>query len=163
MQKSFITRAIELIRCLLLSAIQTVASHTRPLLTLVTWECPTFPLMATGLMALQEVLSPTYHADTLSYDTIRKHMLEMLYSPEYFFQPEVPTDVTFGDIGYVKNNVFVKLDNITDMYCGELIPQKDYLRSSGPIVSDDLGTGAIRFVNICKFLQTLLCNLNYFH
>jgi hypothetical protein len=105
--------------------------------------------MSERFTQLSERLKPTHDAGDLTYSVIRKEMLELPHvNPNRFFVPKVPIDIAFGDIGYMKDDVFVKLDNMRDAFTdhkGET--NDDYLRASGPIISEDLGDGVIRLVD----------------
>ena len=89
----------------------------------------------------------------LIYSVIRKEMLKLPHiNPNRFFLPKVPIDVSFGDVGYMKDDVFVKFDNMPDTFTdhnGKAIKgSDDYLTASGPIISEDLGEDVIRLVHL---------------
>lgn len=142
-----------------LSAIQTVSPHIRPLLTLTSYHCPTFALMSERLTNLADALKPAQIDGQLTYAMIRKEMLKLSHcNPAYLFEPPVPIDIAYGDIGYMNDDDFVKLDNMRDAFKDEakINPDyEDYLRSSGAgaISSEDLGDGVIRFVNSVALIQ----------
>ena len=109
-------------------------------------------MMSDRLTQLSELLKPTHDAGDLTYSDIRKEMLKLPYiNPGRFFLPKVPIDVAFGDVGYMKDDVFVKLDNMREAFTdheGEAIKgSEDYLTALGRIISEDLGDGVIRLVH----------------
>jgi hypothetical protein len=88
-------------------------------------------MMSNRLTQLSELLKPAHDAGDLTYSVIREEMLKLPHiNPNRFFVPKVPIDIAFGDIGYMKDDVFVKLDNMRDAFDdqeGEINP----LRSTG--------------------------------
>jgi hypothetical protein len=108
--------------------------------------------MSNRLTQLSELLKPAHDAGDLTYSVIREEMLKLPHiNPNRFFVPKVPIDIAFGDIGYMKDDVFVKLDNMRDAFAnqeGETNKDyEDYLHASGPIISEDLGDGVTRLVH----------------
>ena len=110
-------------------------------------------MMSERLTQLSELLKPTHSTGDLTYSAIRKEMLNLPHTnPTFFLEPKVPLDIAFGDIGYMKDDIFVKLDNMRDAFAedeGETnTDYDDYLRTSGPAaITEDLGDGVIRLVH----------------
>jgi hypothetical protein len=110
--------------------------------------------MSERFTKLSELLKPTHDTGDLTYSDIRKEMLKLPdINPSLFFFSNVPIDIAFGDIGYMKDDVFVKLDNMREAFTdheGEAIKgSEDFLTASGPYISEDLGDGVIRLVHFC--------------
>lgn len=147
-----------------LSAVQTRWPHIKPLLTLSAYHCPTFTLMSERLTNLSDTLRPAQNDGQLTYAMIRKEMLKLPQcNPTAFFKPPVPLNIAYGDIGYMKDGDFVKLDNMRDAFKDEtkINPHyEDYLRTSGAgaISSEDLGDGIIRFVFSVALIQFVTKN-----
>ena len=109
-------------------------------------------MMSEWLTQLSELLKPMHVTGDLTYSDIRNEMLKIPHiNPSRFFLPKVPIDVAFGDVGYMKDDVFVKLDNMREAFIdheGEAIKgSEDYLTALGRIISEDLGDGVIRLVH----------------
>jgi hypothetical protein len=109
-------------------------------------------MMSERLIQLSELFKPTHDTGDLTYSDIRKELLKLPHiSPNRFFLPKVPIDVAFGDVGYMKDDLFLKLDNMREAFTdheGEAIKgSEDYLTASGPIKSEDLDDGVIRLVH----------------
>ena len=108
--------------------------------------------MSEWLTQLSEPLKPMHDTGDLTYSVIRKEILKLPHMiPNRFFSPKVPIDVAFGDVGYMKDDVFVKLDNMHEAFIDHdeeaIKGSEDYLTASGPIISEDLGDGVIRLVH----------------
>jgi hypothetical protein len=108
--------------------------------------------MSELLTQLSELLKPTHDTGDLTFSDIRKEMSKLSdINQDDVFYPKVPIDVAFGDVGYIKDDVFVKLDNMREAFTdheGEAIKgSDDYLTASGPYISEDLGDGVIRLVH----------------
>jgi hypothetical protein len=121
--------------------------------------------MSDRLTNLADALNPAQYDGQLTYAMIRKEMLKLPHcNPSFFLKPPVPTDVAYGDIGYMKDGDFVKLDNMRDALKNdetEINPDyENYLRSSGAgvVSSEDLGDGVIRFVIPVALIQFVIKN-----
>ena len=108
-------------------------------------------MMSEWFTQLSGPLKPMHDTGHLTYSDIRRELLKFPINLSRFFFPKVPIDVALGDVGYMKDEVFVKLDNMREAFIdheGEAIKgSEDYLTASGPIISEDLGEGVIRFVH----------------
>jgi hypothetical protein len=108
----------------------------------------TLAIVSERFTQLSELLKPTHDTGDLTYSDIRKELFKIPHiTPSRLFLPNVPIDIAFGDVGYMKDDFFVKLDNMREAFTDQAIKGcHDYLTASGPYISEDLGDGVIRLV-----------------
>jgi len=120
--------------------------HLRPLLALVVpYDCPSFEFMADRVNKTFLALDACSRFADPDYRVLRSRLLdiESLCLNYPYFPPE-PLDVQLGDIGYIRNDKFIKL---TDRRQELKIVQKSidpYITASGDHTSMDLGNGVVR-------------------
>jgi hypothetical protein len=104
--------------------------------------------MSGRLVDLAKALAESHQVRALTYSNIRSVMLQSpLVDFDHVYRPAAPLNLTVGDVGYMHDDSFVKLHNITTDV--DLNPQQlneSYNRSSGPWKAEESKDGVVRSV-----------------
>ncbi|KAF8321703.1 hypothetical protein DL93DRAFT_1462919 [Clavulina sp. PMI_390] len=122
--------------------IRTTAPHLRPILTMVTFKCPSFDTMVSRFRSVVHEIN--LREDELTYKDIRQAIVSLpSLVPTYMYKPPVPLDVVVGDIGYMHGGQFIRLGSIRPSI-RKISPLPEYILTTPDVTSREESEGVIR-------------------